>query len=86
MRYLTSIRQQNFMIKNNKFFVYSVGATIGRPLGYAVNQAGEHSSPLHITIIKLALHKKKSDIFLSKVLHSRKKYDIIILLHNYCSS
>ena len=35
------IRQQNFMIENKKFFVYSVGATIGRPLDSPEFQAGE---------------------------------------------
>ena len=39
---LTPIRQQNFMIQNKGFFLYFVGATIGRPLDspefYADNQ------------------------------------------------
>ena len=30
---LTPIRQQNFITKSKEIFVYSVGATIGRPLG-----------------------------------------------------
>ena len=40
------IRQQNFIIENKEFFVYSVGATIGRPLDLPEFQAGEYSSPL----------------------------------------
>ena len=44
------------MVENKEFFVYSVGANCVRPLGHVVNRAGEHSSPLQITIIKFALN------------------------------
>ena len=52
---LTPIRQQNFMIENNEFFVYSVGANCVRPLGLQHTTTGERSSPLQITIIEFEL-------------------------------
>ncbi len=62
---LTPIRQQNFMIENNEFFVYSVGANCVRPFGHTVNRAGEHSSPLQIIIIEFTLnYNKNGQIFL----------------------
>ena len=37
---LTPIRQQNFMIKNKEFFVYSVGANCVRPLQFTIISGG----------------------------------------------
>ena len=53
----TLIRHKNFMIENNQFLVYSVGANRVRPLGLQNAPTGEHSSPLQKQYIELALIK-----------------------------
>ena len=56
---LMPIRQQNFMIENNEFFVYSVGATIGRPPEIPVNCNGRTQFAPTIIIIEFAFNYKK---------------------------
>ena len=46
---LTLIRHRNFLIENMEFFLYFVGATIGRPPEIPVNLTGDRWSPLQKT-------------------------------------
>ena len=52
------IQQQNFMIKNKAFFIYSVGANCVRPLSLQYTPTGEHSSPLQKSIHRISVNLK----------------------------
>jgi len=41
------------VIHSSEMQIRFVGANCVRPLGYAIDRAGEHSSPLQITFIEL---------------------------------
>ncbi len=58
------------MIENNEFFVYSVGANCVRPLDLLEFWAGEHSSPLQIIIIELALKSIEKNFMIENMVFS----------------
>ena len=56
---LTLIRHRNFLIENMEFFLYFVGATIGRPPEIPVNCNGRTQFAPTIIIIEFAFNYKK---------------------------